>query len=61
MAKRKKMDETEYIMSSPAMVRRLEQSMNDIKEGKGIKIDLDKLWGDESDDFKPDNDLLTNK
>lgn len=37
-------DETEYIMSSPAMVARLEQGEKDIKAGKGVKVDLNNLW-----------------
>ena len=37
-------DETEYIMSSSAMVSRIEQSDNDIQAGKGVKIDTNNLW-----------------
>ncbi|RYE22308.1 MAG: hypothetical protein EOP42_24615 [Sphingobacteriaceae bacterium] len=37
-------DETEYIMSSPNMVTRIEQSEVDFENGKGAKVDLNKLW-----------------
>ncbi len=37
------MDETEYLMSSPAMVARIEQSEKDIQAGKGVKLDLNNL------------------
>lgn len=37
-------DETEYLMSSPAMVARIEQAEKDIKDGKGVKVDLNNLW-----------------
>lgn len=36
--------ETEYIMSSPAMVKRIKEGEKEIREGKGKKIDLDDLW-----------------
>jgi hypothetical protein len=40
----KKLDETDRILANPAMVKRLEESMQQIKEGKGIKISLDDMW-----------------
>ena len=38
------MDETEYIMSSPAMVEILRQGQKDIEEGRGRVIKLDDIW-----------------
>lgn len=43
-AKKRTMDETEYIMSSPAMVEILRQGEEDIKNGKGHVIKLEDLW-----------------
>lgn len=43
-AKKRAMDETEYIMSSPAMVEILRQGEEDIKNGKGHVIKLEDLW-----------------
>ena len=43
-AQKKAMDETEYIMSSPAMVDIIRQGQNDIEEGRGRVIKLDELW-----------------
>ena len=37
-------DETERILSNPAMVKRLEESRKQIKEGKGMKVNLDDIW-----------------
>jgi len=37
-------DETDYIMSSPAMISRIEQSDKDIEADKGVKIDVNNLW-----------------
>ena len=37
-------DETEYISSSPAMMRILEQGDKEIAEGKGQRIMMDDLW-----------------
>lgn len=37
-------DETDYIVSSPAMVARIEQGEKDVKDGKGIKVDVNNLW-----------------
>jgi antitoxin YefM len=36
--------ETKYIMSSPAMVRRIRESEKEMDEGKGKVIDPDDLW-----------------
>ena len=38
------MNETEYLMSSPAMAERLMQAQEDIKTGKGKSIKLEVLW-----------------
>ena len=43
-AQKKAMDETEYIMSSPAMVEIIRQGQKDIEEGRGRVIKLDDLW-----------------
>ena len=37
-------DETEYISSSPAIMKILEQGDKEIAEGKGTKINLEYLW-----------------
>lgn len=36
--------ETEYIMSSPEMVKRIKDSEKEIHEGKGKTIDIENLW-----------------
>ena len=38
------MDETEYIMSSPAMVDILREGEEDIKDGRGRVVTLDEIW-----------------
>ena len=43
-AKKQAMDETEYIMSSPAMVDILRQGDDDIKNGKGTVVKIEDLW-----------------
>ena len=43
-AKKQAMDETEYIMSSPAMVEILQQGDEDIKNGRGRVVTLDEIW-----------------
>lgn len=43
-AKKEKMDETEYLMSSPTMVDILRQGDEDIKNGKGTVVTLDEIW-----------------
>ena len=40
----KKEDETEKIMSNPAMVKRLEDSRKQFAVGEGVKISLDDIW-----------------
>ena len=43
-AKKQAMDETEYIMSSPAMVDILRQGEEDIKNGNFKVVSLDDIW-----------------
>ena len=43
-AKKQTMDETEYIMSSPAMVEILRQGDKEIAEGNFNPIAIDDLW-----------------
>jgi len=43
-AKKQAMDETEYIMSSPAMVDILRQGDEDIKNGNFTVVSLDEIW-----------------
>ena len=43
-AKKRAMDETEYIMSSPAMVEIIRQGQKDIEEGRGHVIKIEDLW-----------------
>ena len=43
-AQKKAMDETEYIMASPAMVEIIRQGQKDIEEGRGRVIKLDDIW-----------------
>ncbi len=43
-AKKRAMDETEYIMSSPAMVEILRQGDKEIAEGNFKPISIDDLW-----------------
>ena len=43
-AQKQAMDETEYIISSPAMVEILRQGDEDIKNGKGRSVKLEDLW-----------------
>lgn len=40
----KKMDETDRILANPAMVKWLEESEQQIREGKGVKVSLDDIW-----------------
>lgn len=37
-------DETEYLLSTEANKKRLEEAMNDEKNGKGTSISLDDIW-----------------
>ena len=43
-AKKQAMDETEYIMSSPAMSDILRQGDEDIKNGNFKVVSLDEIW-----------------
>ncbi len=43
-SKKRAKDETEYLMSSPAMADVIRQGQQDIKEGKGRVVNLDDLW-----------------
>jgi hypothetical protein len=43
-AQKQAMDETEYIMSSPEMVRIIRQGEKDIEEGRGRVIKLEDIW-----------------
>ena len=43
-AMKQTMDETEYIMSSPAMADILRQGDEDIKNGRGRLVTLDEIW-----------------
>ena len=43
-AKKQAMDETEYNMSSPAMVEILRQGDEDIKNERGRVVTLDEIW-----------------
>lgn len=38
------MKETEYINSSPVMVERLKEAAQEIRDGKGRKLDIEDLW-----------------
>lgn len=44
VAKKRTMDETEYIMSSPAMVEILHEGDREIEEGNFTPIALEDLW-----------------
>ena len=39
----RKMDETDRILANPAMVKRLEESEQQLQEGKGVKMSLDEF------------------
>ena len=41
---KKEMDETERILANPAMVKRLEESMQQVKDGKVTTIAIEDLW-----------------
>jgi len=43
-AKKEKMDETEYLMSSPAMAEIIRQGQEDIKNGRGEVVNVEDLW-----------------
>ena len=38
------LNETDYLNSSPAMIERLNNAMNEEKSGEGKKISLDEIW-----------------
>jgi len=41
----KQSNETDRILANPAMVKRLDESIQQIKDGKGVKISLDDdIW-----------------
>ena len=42
--KKRAQDETEYLMSSPAMAEVIRQGQEDIKNGKGRIVKLEDLW-----------------
>ena len=43
-AKKQAMDETEYLLSSPAMADIIRQGQKDIEEGRGRVIKLEDIW-----------------
>ena len=43
-AKKEGMDETEYLMSSPAMAEVIRQGQEDIKNGRGEVVKVEDLW-----------------
>ena len=43
-AKKQTMDETEYLLSSPAMADIIRQGQKDIEEGRGRVIKLEDIW-----------------
>ncbi|MBQ3732782.1 MAG: hypothetical protein II859_02355 [Bacteroidales bacterium] len=43
-AQKKTMDETEYLMSSPAMAEVIRQGQEDIKNGRGRVVKIEELW-----------------
>jgi len=38
------LDETEEIMTNPAMVKHLDESIEELKEGKTVRVSLDDIW-----------------
>ena len=38
------MDETEYLIASKANKAALDKSIEEIRDGKGVKISLENLW-----------------
>ena len=43
-AQKKSMDESEYLMSSPAMADIIREGQEDIKNGRGEVVSIDDLW-----------------
>ena len=41
---KKGIDETEYLMSSEANRKALDESIQQLESGKGIKVSLEDLW-----------------
>jgi len=39
-----KIDETERLMSNPGLVNKIREARQEIKEGKGVKIDVKDIW-----------------
>ena len=40
----KKKDDTDYLMESPKMVQRIQEARQEIRDGKGVRIDIEDLW-----------------
>ena len=40
----KKMDETERLMSNPELVKKVREGRKELREGKGVKMDIKDLW-----------------
>jgi len=40
----KRLDETERILANPAMVKRLDESRQQVKDDKAIKVSVDEIW-----------------
>jgi len=40
----KKMDETERLMSNPELVKKVREARKELREGKGVKMDVKDLW-----------------
>jgi hypothetical protein len=40
----KELDETEYLMASEANEKALDESIEQLNAGKGVKVSLDDLW-----------------
>ena len=43
-AKKEAMDETEYLLSSPAMAEVIRQGQEDIRNGRGEVVKVEDLW-----------------
>jgi len=37
-------DETERIMANPELVEKIREARREIKEGKGVKVDIKDIW-----------------
>ena len=40
----KKQDETERILANPELAKKIREARKEIKEGKGVKLDVKDLW-----------------